>query len=588
MQIDITQFHGIYFDETAEHIAAIEQVLLAIDPAGPSRAQLDQIFRAAHSIKGASATFGFGDLARVTHILESLLGAVREGRLPLSTPIIDNVLQANDLLKTLLDDARAYRASNRIDIDAMCARLNKLSRGTATAAPLPAEAEPFGFFDDEPAAPAAPAGEADEGFGFFADAFEPVADLPASSLAIAAAAVAAETRPPVPAEASSIRVGVERVDQLINLVGELVITQSMLNEAGARLEPALHEQLHRALGLLQRNTRDLQDVVMSIRMLPIAFVFNRFPRLARDLAARLGKQVELTMYGEATELDRSVIEHIADPLTHIVRNSIDHGVELPEARIAAGKPPAGRVLLTAYQQGGSIAVEVSDDGAGLQRERILAKARALGMPLPAEMSDQEVWQLIFAPGFSTAEAVTDVSGRGVGMDVVRRNIQEIGGRIEIESQAGQGTRLTIRLPLTLAIVDGMVVRVGGATYILPLGSIVETLLPDATQCRTVAGAGEVVLVRGEYIPVVALREAFGIAPDPAAAGIVVLVEIGARRAALRVDEILGDRQVVVKSLETNYRKVAGLSGATIMGDGHVALILDVAELIHRTPQIGRP
>lgn len=568
MQIDISQFHQVFFEEVADHIAAIERSLLAIDPAHPGREQLDQVFRAAHSIKGASATFGFPDLAEVTHALESLLGAVRGGELAMDREIADAVLYANDVLKVLLDDARAYRPSDSQLIRTTRQRLDALIEQAARRVPEPEPAELFGFFD----APAPePAPEEDPGFGFFDDAY--------TQPPVAAPAVMAPVPPTPIGSETSIRVGVERVDQLVNLVGELVITQSMLQEASQPLDPAVHERLHRAVDLLERHTRQLQEAVLGIRMMPIAFVFNRLPRLVRDLATKLGKSATLTLYGEGTELDRSVIEHIADPLMHIVRNCLDHGIERPAVRTAAGKPADGNIVITAQSQGGNIVVAVSDDGAGLSRERILAKARAQGLPVHDAMSDEEVWQLVFLPGFSTAEAVTDVSGRGVGMDVVRRNVQEIGGRIELESRPGAGTCFTIRLPLTLAIVDGMAVTVGPATYILPLNHVTESLLPETTRSHSVAGEGAVVEVRGEYLPLVELAEVLGSTVVRDDAGIVVLVESAGERAGLRVDALLGDRQVVVKSLEANYRKVPGLSGATILGDGAVALIVDVAEVV---------
>lgn len=340
------------------------------------------------------------------------------------------------------------------------------------------------------------------------------------------------------------------------------------------------EKLLNGLGQLDRNTRDLQDAVMSIRMMPMSFVFSRFPRVVRDIAAKLGKEIELKTEGESTELDKGVIEKIADPLTHLVRNSVDHGIETAEARVAAGKPARGTVTLRAFHQGGNIIIEVADDGAGLQREKILAKARERGMPVSDAMSDQDVWQLIFEAGFSTAAAVTDVSGRGVGMDVVKRNIRALGGRVEIDSAAGHGTRIRVRLPLTLAILDGLSVTVGGELFIVPLTCVVESLQPSAEDVKTISGRGRVVHVRGEYLPVVALHEFFAIQPQTAEPheGIVVIVEAEGRKIAMFVDALVGQHQVVIKSLETNFRRVHGVSGATIMGDGTVALILDAVAI----------
>ena len=380
-------------------------------------------------------------------------------------------------------------------------------------------------------------------------------------------------------DASSIRVNVVKVDQLINLVGELVIAEAMLSLSTLGMDPNQQTRLSAGLAQLARNTRDLQDAVLAIRMLPISFVFSRLPRLTRDLSERLGKEVDLELFGEDTELDKSVIEKIADPLTHLVRNAIDHGIETPEVRAALGKPPTGLLTVRASHQGGSIVIKVTDDGAGLNRERILAKAHELGLDGGESWEDEEVWQLIFTPGFSTAAAVTDVSGRGVGMDVVWQNVHTLGGKIEIDSTQDLGTSMTIRLPLTLAILDGMSISVSGETYILPLASIAQSLQPEPSDIKSVNG-NEVVLVRGEYIPITSLATLFNLPPSAdSGRAILVILEIDDKRAALRVDELLGQLQVVLKSLEANYRKVSGVSGATILGDGRVALILDAGFLV---------
>jgi len=386
---------------------------------------------------------------------------------------------------------------------------------------------------------------------------------------------------PGQAEASSIRVSVEKVDQMINLVGELVITQAMLAQTASQVDPVIYEKLLSGMSTLERNTRDLQESVMSIRMMPISFVFSRYPRVVRDLAAKLNKQVELKTVGEGTELDKGLIEKIADPLTHLVRNSLDHGIETPEIREAAGKPAKGTITLRAFHQGGSITIEVGDDGAGLNRERILAKAKERGMTVSDTISDQDVWQLIFEAGFSTAAVITDVSGRGVGMDVVKRNIQAMGGRVEIDSELGVGTRISIRLPLTLAILDGLSVSVGGEMFIVPLTYITESLQPAAADVKTVVGRGRVVQVRGEYLPLIALHEVFNLRPEVTEVhkGIVVILEAEGRKTAMFVDRLVGQHQVVIKSLESNFRRVQGVSGATIMGDGRVALILDAAGIV---------
>lgn len=399
------------------------------------------------------------------------------------------------------------------------------------------------------------------------------------------APVKKEEKPASTQESSTIRVGIEKVDQLINLIGELVITQAMLEQRSSQLDPILYERLLSSVAHLARNTRDLQEAVMSIRMMPMDYVFSRFPRMVRDLASKLGKKVELVTYGASTELDKGLIERIVDPLTHLVRNSIDHGIEMPAQRLQAGKSDTGRLSLSAAHQGGNILIEVSDDGGGLNRERIIAKARENGLSVTDTMSDSDVWQLIFAPGFSTAEVVTDVSGRGVGMDVVKRNITAMGGVIDIRSAKGFGTTITISLPLTLAILDGMSIRLGDEIYILPLGFVMESLQPAEQDVKEISGKGRVVKVRDDYLPLIALFEIFDIEPrcKKPAEGIVVIVEVDGKRAALFVDDLVGQQQVVVKNIESNYKKIPGISGATILGDGGVAFILDVAALL-RAPR----
>jgi two-component system chemotaxis sensor kinase CheA len=476
--------------------------------------------------------------------------------------------------------------------------LSKAEEGALRAATQSGDG--YGFFQplEEIRAGAQEAGDTARGYGFF----QPVEQIRAAAgIKDAPAAEVAEERKALKkdgdkvaagshnhgAESSSIRVSIEKVDQLINLVGELVITQAMIEQRVDSLDAMVHEKLLASVGQLTRNTRDLQEAVMSIRMMPMDFVFSRFPRMVRDLATKLGKKVDFITNGAATELDKGLIERIVDPLTHLVRNSIDHGIEMPEVRRAAGKADAGRLFLSASHQGGNIIIEVSDDGGGLNRERILAKARQNGLPVSETMPDADVWQLIFAPGFSTAEQVTDVSGRGVGMDVVKRNITAMGGTVDIRSAKGFGTTISISLPLTLAILDGMSIRVGDEVYILPLGFVVESLQPAQTDVREITGKGRVVKVRGEYLPLIPLYQMFGIVPRFAEPweGILVILETEGKKACLFVDELVGQQQVVVKNLESNYRKVAGISGATILGDGGVALILDVAALIRSSRQL---
>lgn len=738
MTIDMSQFYQVFFEETAEHLAAMESLLLGLDLASPDSEELNAIFRAAHSIKGSSGTFGFNDLAEVTHVLENLLDRIRKNELVLRNDMVDAFLDAGDILKAMLAAHQGGAPVADGTVAQICANLKALTTDAATAtppvanalpsSPLPAqpgtsfdieflptveatadhlvlpnllqslsamgqldvvvqpeagepglwrlrlftgrpqaefedflefvsekdawrvrraatdtvdasgayglfdavvadavddayglfepeetaaascaivadEGDGFGFFEPLPTAPdgvlAASDGETGlegDGFGFFAPLPESAAGLP-EVLAPAPVADAVKVAVVAPAtvlresrtkqatapggEAASIRVSVERADQLINLVGELVITQAMLFQCAAQMHDAAPEALTNGLAQLERNTRGLQEAIMSIRMMPISFVFSRFPRVVRDLSTKLGKQVELKMNGETTELDKGLIERIADPLTHLIRNSLDHGVELPEKRVSAGKSPVGTITLKAAHQGGNIVIEVGDDGAGLDRQRILSKARERGFQVSDQMTDQDVWALIFEAGFSTAEVVTDVSGRGVGMDVVRRNIQAMGGRIEIESMIGVGTRMTVRLPLTLAILDGMSVAVGEHIYILPLSYVIESLQPERGDVKTLSNQTRVIQVRNEYLPVVSLHDMFRVpgAETDFTRGIMIVLDADGTKAALFVDALVGQHQVVIKSLEQNYRRVSGISGATIMGDGRVALILDVSALI---------
>jgi two-component system chemotaxis sensor kinase CheA len=722
MSIDMSQFYQVFFEETQEHLGGLEHLLLEIDPADPDPEDLNAVFRAAHSIKGSAGTFGFQDLAEVTHVMETLLDRVRKNEMRLTEDMVDAFLEAGDVLKNLLaahqghavaDQEAAAVISRRIDamLDGripdhagiaqggendlpgfsyevsfipeqqiasadvlmrnlladigQMGKVSVLSQGQADGvtqwrlaveagidpesvrgiiefiarsgsiiigsfdAPVVKafEGEDFGFFEPNPESASPPgeswglfgevaannSGATDGSYGFFSDvsavtAIEttesadgsfglfgkvaatvdphgPVeqAKVTAISAAAPASRMAASAAPAANAAADkgSIRVSVDKVDQMINLVGELVITQAMLTAAAEKVDPVGFERLLNGLAQLESNTRDLQESVMSIRMMPMSVVFSRFPRVVRDLSQKLRKSVELKLIGESTELDKSLIERITDPLTHLVRNSLDHGIEMPEARLAAGKQATGTITLKAYHQSGNVVIEVGDDGGGLRRDKILAKARERGLPVNDDMSDQEVWLLIFEPGFSTAEQVTEVSGRGVGMDVVKRNIAAMGGRVDIESMTGVGTRITVRLPLTLAILDGMSVGVGSDTYIIPLNVVVESLQVSAGQLRTISGTERVLQVRGEYLPVIVLHELFGCrnVRHDFERGIMVVLEADGIKAALFVDALLGQHQVVIKSLEANYRRVRGISGATIMGDGRVALILDATSLV---------
>ncbi|BEN02150.1 chemotaxis protein CheA [Serratia marcescens] len=659
MSMDISDFYQTFFDEADELLADMEQHLLELDPLAPDIEPLNAIFRAAHSIKGGAATFGFSVLQETTHLLENLLDGARRQEMSLSTEIINLFLETKDIMQEQLD---AYKTSQQPDAESfeyICQALRQLALEAQQQQEAPAaqpavqqpvaqpsaapaaieggmrislnglkaseiplmleelgnlgevkdphqtehsldvtlltsaseddisavlcfvlEPEQISFSTPTQSAPAVAEANLPETVAAPEPAPAPIASaaLPAAKPA-AAAAEAPKARAKA-SESTSIRVAVEKVDQLINLVGELVITQSMLAQRSGTLDPVNHGDLLNSMSQLERNARDLQESVMSIRMMPMEYVFSRYPRLVRDLAGKLNKQVELTLQGSSTELDKSLIERIIDPLTHLVRNSLDHGIEEPATRIAAGKSAVGNLVLSAEHQGGNICIEVIDDGAGLNREKILAKAASQGLAVSDSMSDEEVGMLIFAPGFSTAEQVTDVSGRGVGMDVVKRNIQEMGGHVEIRSQAGKGTTIRILLPLTLAILDGMSVKVNDEVFILPLNAVMESLQPQAEDLHPLAGGERVLQVRGEYLPLVELYRVFEVegAKTDATQGIVVILQSAGRRYALLVDQLIGQHQVVVKNLESNYRKVPGISAATILGDGSVALIVDVSAL----------
>jgi two-component system chemotaxis sensor kinase CheA len=392
----------------------------------------------------------------------------------------------------------------------------------------------------------------------------------------------ADTAAPAATPTQSIRVDVDKVDRLVNLVGELVITQAMLTEQGTLLPPDHYPALIQGIEALAQSARELQESVMAIRAQPVKSVFARMPRIVRDLAATLGKEVRIVTAGEMTEIDKTVIEQLNDPLTHMIRNALDHGIEGPDDRVAAGKPRQGTIHLSAAQRSGRIVIEVSDDGRGVNREKVLSRARDRGLVAPGvSLSDEEIDNLIFLPSFSTADVVSNISGRGVGMDVVKRNVQSLGGRITVQSRFGAGSRFTLSLPLTLAVVDGMVVSVGRETFIIPLTAIIESLRPQAADIHPVVGRGEVLALRGEYLPLIHLHKCFGIADaisDPCRGIVVVVQSESAGRVGVMVDELLGQQQVVVKSLEANYDTVDGISGATILGNGRVALILDIARL----------
>jgi two-component system, chemotaxis family, sensor kinase CheA len=589
MAIDISQFYQVFFEESREHLDEIEQLLLKLDVVNPNIDQLNAVFRAAHSIKGGSATFGFNDMTAVTHVLESILDRLRKKEIALQTAMIDVFLQATDVIKLQLSGHIQAKPADPAIIEAITERLLALCADIKPISPIQASEtkldDDFGFFDAEPAE------KNDDGFGFFEPETAPASVTKPAPTTVAKPVVienrgqdrrAGDRRSDeAGAESNSIRVNIDKVDQLINLVGELVITEAMLTQSLSNAPPAILQAISANLVQLERNTRDLQETVMSIRMMPISNLFNRFPRLVRDIATKLNKEVELVTLGNETELDKNLIERIADPLTHLIRNSLDHGIESPKQRVAAGKPAKGKIILSAMHQGGSIVIDVIDDGAGLNLDKIISKAKQRGIALPSTVTDEHIWDIIAEPGFSTADSVTDISGRGVGMDVVNRNIADMGGEIFIETTQAQGCKISIRLPLTLAILDGMTVSLGDNLFVIPLNTITETLQPKLEDLKSVANAGNMVNVRGEYLPIIALHKTFNIATeviDPTQ-GMLVIVEAYGKKAALLLDSLVGQQQVVIKSLETNFRKINGISSATILGDGTVALIIDVPSII---------
>ena len=594
MPIDLNRFIATFFDEAQEHLETIEERAMALGASNKDPETLNAIFRAAHSIKGGSGTFGFTQLSEATHEMETLFDALRKGKGVADEGTVRLLLDACDVFKAHLARLKAgergtdpamtevrrqlagYRARERAESTIIKPEATVIGAAAPTeeafftdeapaaaAAPAP-KGSAFGLFDEEPAAQPAPAAapapekaEKNEKYGLF----EPEGSVEHNRRR---------------GDQSSIRVSVEKIDRIVNLVGELVIAQAMMQQAAGHIAAGKDEHLAHSLATLDRNTRDLQQAVMSIRMMPMEFVFSRFPRLVYDVSSKLGKKVHLRTQGHDTELDKELIELLVDPLTHVVRNAIDHGIEAPEDRAKSGKPEQGTVSMRATHRGGSVIIEVSDDGRGLDRERILAKARELGMPVDDNWSDQEAWALIFEAGFSTAKEVTSLSGRGVGMDVVRRNIASLGGSVSVSSTKGEGTTITIQVPLTLAVLDGMIVGVADEQYIVPLEFVAEAFKPAPGDIRTVVGQASLVAVRGEHLPILRLDEVVQMPraqpPDP----ICLVVEVDNRRAALVVDQLIGQQQLVVKSLDTNLHSVPGVAGATILGDGRVALILDVS------------
>lgn len=698
MSIDMSQFHQVFFEECFEGLEAMESGLLSLDIGDVDPEVINTIFRAAHSIKGGSGTFGFTVVAEYTHVMETLLDEMRDGRRQVTKPAVDVLLGSVDCLREMLTSIQAGEEVNAESVAthqaALELELNGESGGGShhaapaheapAAAPVPVattepeeeedeeeqeqgwkisfcpylsllrtgndpvrlfrevaelgeftphatieDVPPFAELDPEecnitwelklvsdvnesaikeifswveedcalefaplakskkpkkpkPAAAAAPAvQEAPK----VEAAPAPSAPAPSATAKKPAAAAGGgdEGKAAAPKASSSIRVDTDKIDTLINMVGEVVITQSMLGLVGENFTMDKVGQLKRGLAQLERHTRDLQQSVMNIRMLPISFVFSRFPRLVHDISTKLNKKITLKLVGESTEVDKAVVELINDPLVHLIRNSLDHGIEMPADRIAAGKPEMGTIELKAYHRGGHIVIEIVDDGRGLDKNKLLNKAIEKGLiEESAILSDKQIFELIFMPGFSTAEQLTDISGRGVGMDVVRRNIQSLGGNIDIISELGKGTTIAIHLPLTLAILDGQSVAVGDETYIVPLVSIIESINITEKMLNKVAGKGETFKLRNEYLPIIRMREIFNVKSGAATKpneGVIVVVEGQGALCGFLVDELLGQQQVVIKSLEANYRRVEGVSGATILGDGSVALILDVPGLV---------
>lgn len=675
-------FRQTYLEESFEGLDVMEAGLLDLSPGTPDNEKINEIFRAAHSIKGGSGTFGFTEIIDFTHVLETLLDEMRDGRRDVTQEATDTMLQAVDVLRDMMtrlqnheeiDEVRASEVQKdmeailnggSVDSDPSASEMqsteeNQTTSSTASGSwvidivpekellqtgnepirifreletlgeisvsaddselPDVAELNPedlhlkwqvtltgegideedvkevFEWIDGDGAevtitAPSTMASASSTANAEPAPepvvAETPAATQPKADVKKPAAAAKPAQAASAPKQDSSIRVDLSKIDQLVNLVGELVITQSMLSQFGEQAEQNEDsdwaDKLKEGLTHLERHTRDLQESVMNIRMLPVSFAFNRMPRIVHDVSKKLGKSINLVMEGENTELDKTMLEALTDPLVHIVRNSIDHGVESPEVRLEAGKPETGTVKMAAFHQGGNILIQITDDGAGINADKVRQKAIEKGViEEDHKMSEEEVIDLIFHPGFSTADVISDVSGRGVGMDVVRRNIRGLGGSVEVKTEKGHGSVFTIRLPLTLAILDGQLAKVGSETYVFPLVSIVESIQVDKSLVKGIAGQTELYKLRDSYIPVIRLHQKLGIkdARTDLEEGLLVVVEDGGKRAGIFVDDLLGQQQVVIKSLESNFMKISSIAGATILGDGTVSLILDVTETL---------
>lgn len=684
MSIDLEQFHQVFFEESLENLDVVEQALVEINVEDDVDSEvINSIFRAAHSIKGGSGTFGFTEVTEFTHLMETLLDQVRDGDRKLTQELVDALLKSCDCLRDWFDSLQAKQPVDAEIAKPLVAIYEAMLKGESTS-----------DFDQTETVESAPVGDSEnvdeqsqtwvidfvpqpgilltgnepsrlfrqlEKMGELKvnaniesipefnlitvdecyiswqlelvtnepkeeieEIFEWVIDecslnitaknsqktvesensepKPASNVSEAETkeikadsstdnkvsekstptAAAKKTAASASSAASSIRVGIDKVDNLINLVGELVITQSMLSELGSNFDMGKIDRLSSGLDQLLQNTKELQENVMKIRMLPISFAFNRFPRMIRDLSMKIGKKVDLQIHGEQTELDKTVMEKISDPLVHLVRNAIDHGIESLEERREAGKPETGTIKLDAFHKGGNIVIEITDDGKGIDAEVIAAKAVEKGVVSDTNgMTDSQIYELIFEPGFSTAATVSDISGRGVGMDVVRRNIKALGGRIDIESEKGKGSIFRVHLPLTLAILDGQLIKVGNEVYIIPLIAIVESLQIKPELVKNVSGNMKVYRLRDDNVPIIPIQKEFGIDSEENQLedALLVVVEGDGCKVGLLVDDLLAQQQVVIKSLETNYKRVEGISGATILGDGSVSMIVDVPGLI---------
>ncbi len=676
MGIDLSQFHQVFYEESFEGLDVMEELLLGLNDGDPDAEAINTIFRSAHSIKGGSATFGFISVSEFTHVLESLLDDMRDGKREVTSDAVDLLLQSVDCLRDMLNSLQSSGECDAGLAESLAAKFKALEGGEAltsedsepdsgadsvqdesadwdiTFKPEPHILhngnEPIRMFRelamlghakitlDEDSIPAwddldpeeiylkwqvsldASVSQDDitEVFEWVLDECELVvtrqqADVPSDSATAVITesneatddkplevvstespdeqlststevAKKAQPKKEINRTASSIRVDIDKVDSLINLVGELVITQSMLSQVGTDFHVKQLEVLKHGLAQLEQNTRELQERVMQIRMMPISFAFNRFPRMVRDLAKQLDKKVELIVSGENTELDKTVMEQIGDPLVHLVRNSMDHGIESPSERAAAGKDETGTVKLDAFHQGGTVMIEITDDGKGIDPAKVFAKAVEKGLISAQDnLSEQDIYRLLFEPGFSTAATVSDVSGRGVGMDVVKRNITNLGGSVDVYSELGKGSTFSIRLPLTLAILDGQLIRIGDQIFVVPLISVSESIQVDTSLINRVGGEMDLYQLRDEYVPIIDMASEFDFDSDKKSIedSVLVVVEGEDQKIGLQVDELMEQQQVVIKSLEENYKSIQGISGATILGDGRVALIIDIVGFI---------